>query len=169
MKRRSLLKLGLGGAVLLGVVGGGLALLKPGLVDGHMSPSARELMQAVALSVMDGLWPAAGPARDAALQAHLDRVDANIGGYPAAVRAELSQLFALLDSSGGRLALIGMSQDWPQASAAEIQKIMNELRLSSLDLRQQIYHALRDLNTIAFFTAPEHWASTGYPGPREIP
>ena len=169
MKRRSLLKLGLGGAVLLGVVGGGLALLKPGLVDGHMSPSARELMQAVALSVMDGLWPAAGPARDAALQAHLDRVDANIGGYPAAVRAELSQLFALLDSSGGRLALIGMSQDWPQASAAEIQKIMNELRLSSLDLRQQIYHALRDLNTIAFFTAPEHWASSGYPGPREIP
>ncbi len=169
MKRRSLLKLGLGGAVLLGVVGGGMALLKPGLVDGHMSASARELMRAVGLSVMDGLWPAPGPAREAAVQAHLDRVDANIGGYPAAVRAELSQLFALLGSSGGRLALIGMSQDWPQASAAEIQKTMNELRLSSLDLRQQIYHALRDLNTIAFFTAPEHWASTGYPGPREIP
>jgi hypothetical protein len=169
MKRRSLLKLGLGGAVLLGVVGGGMALLRPGLVDGHMSPSARELMRAVALSVMDGLWPAPGPARDAAVQAHLDRVDANIGGYPAAVRADLSQLFALLGSSGGRLALIGMSQDWPKASAAEIQNIMNELRISSLDLRQQIYHALRDLNTIAFFTAPEHWASTGYPGPREIP
>ncbi|WP_310385252.1 hypothetical protein [Roseateles sp.] len=169
MKRRSLLKLGLGSAVLLGLVGGGMALLKPGLVDGHMSPSARELMRAVALSVMDGLWPAEGPARDAAMQAQLDRVDANIGGYPAAVRAELSQLFALLGSSGGRLALIGMSQDWPQASAAEIQKVLNQLRLSSLDLRQQIYHALRDLNTIAFFTAPEHWASTGYPGPREIP
>ena len=166
------MKLGLGGTVLLGVVGGagvGLALLRPGMVDGHMSPSARELMRAVALSVMDGLWPAPGPARDAAVQAHLDRVDANIGGYPAAVRAELSQLFALLGSSGGRLALIGMSQDWPQASAAEIQVTLNELRLSRLDLRQQIYHALRDLNTIAFFTAPEHWASTGYPGPREIP
>ncbi|MCV2367576.1 hypothetical protein [Roseateles oligotrophus] len=169
MKRRSLLKLGLGGAVLLGVVGGGMALLRPGLVGKQMSPSARELMRAVALSVMDGLWPTEGPARDAAVQAHLDRVDANIGGYPAAVRAELSQLFALLGSSGGRLALIGMSQDWREASAAEIQKTLNELRLSSLDVRQQIYHALRDLNTIAFFTEPDHWSLTGYPGPRQIP
>ena len=169
MKRRGLLKLGLGGAVLLGVVGGGLALLKPGLVDGHLSPAARALMRAVALAVMDGQWPAADPAREAALNAHLDRVDANIGGYPAAVRAELSQLFALLGSGAGRLGLIGMSQDWHEASVAEIQTVLNELRLSGLDLRQQIYHALRDLNTIAFFTAPAHWALTGYPGAREIP
>jgi hypothetical protein len=169
MKRRGLLKLGIGGAVLLGVVGGGMALLRPGLVDGHLSPAARELMRAVALAVMDGQWPTDGPAREAALQAHLNRVDANIGGYPAAVRAELSQLFALLNSGAGRLGLIAMSQDWPQASVAEIQTVLNALRLSSLDLRQQIYHALRDLNTIAFFTAPEHWALTGYPGPREIP
>lgn len=169
MKRRSLLKLGLGAAALLGVVGGGLALLRPGLVQGQMSPTARQLMRAVGLSVLDGLWPAPGPAREAAVQAHLDRIDANIGGYPTALRAELSQLFALLGSSGGRLALLGLSKDWPEASAAEIQDLMNGLRLSSLDLRQQIYRALRDLNTIAFFTAPEHWASTGYPGPREIP
>lgn len=155
--------------MLLGVVGGGLALLRPGLVDGHLSSSARALMRAVALAVMDGQWPAAGPAREAALQAHLDRVDANIGGYPAAVRAELSQLFALLNNGAARLGLIGMRQDWPEASAAEIQTVLNELRLSSLDLRQQIYRALRDLNTIAFFTEPAHWALTGYPGAREIP
>lgn len=169
MKRRSLLKLGLGAAVLLSAVGGGLVLMRPGWVDGRLSPEARELMGAVALSVMDGLWPAPGVAREVALQAHLDRLDAQIAGYPAAVRAELSQVLALLTRSGGRLALVGLTPDWSNATVAEVQEALNEMRVSRLAVRQQIYRALRELNCIAFFTEPSHWALTGYPGPREIP
>jgi hypothetical protein len=36
MKRRSLLQLGLGTTVLLGIVGGGLLLMRPGWVDGRL-------------------------------------------------------------------------------------------------------------------------------------
>ncbi len=169
MKRRSLLQFGLGAAVLVGVVGGGLVLMRPGWVDGRLAPEARELMRVVALSVMDGLWPAPGAAREAALQAHLERLDTQIAGYPAAVRAELSQVLALLTRSGGRLALVGLTPDWSKATVAEVQEALNDMRVSRLAVRQQIYRALRELNCIAFFTAPEHWALTGYPGPREIP
>lgn len=172
MKRRSLLKLGVGAAVVLAVAGGGLALLKPGLVDGgkKLSPSARAVFRAVALAVFDGgLLPADPAAREAALAAHLDRIDASIAGFPAAVRSELSQVLALLSSSGGRLALVGLKSDWAEASVAELQQMLESLRLSSLATRQQIYHALRDLSSIAFFTDPAHWSLVGYPGPREIP
>jgi hypothetical protein len=170
MKRRTLLKLGLGAAALLAVVGGGLALLRPGLIDGRLSPEARRLMRAVALAVFDdALLPPAGPAREAALDQHLDRLDANIAGFPAGVRAELSQLLALLGSSGGRLALLGMRSDWAEASVAELQAMLEGLRLSTLDTRQQIYHALRDLSCVTFFTDPSNWSLVGYPGPRAIP
>lgn len=168
MKRRSLLKLGLGAALVLGVAGAGLALLKPGLVNGKLGPDARRLMRAVALAVLDGLWPADAAARAAALEAHLTQLDATIANFPAAVRAELSQLLALLGSSGGRFALLGLKSDWAEVGTPELVQTLDALRLSGLDTRQQIYHALRDLNCISFFTDPAHWSLAGYPGPRVI-
>jgi len=170
MKRRSLLKLGLGAALVIGVAGAGLALLKPGLgKDGRLGPEARTLMRAVALAVLDGLWPAEGPAREAALTQHLARLDANIAGFPAALREELSQVLALLTSSAGRLALTGLGSDWATASTPELQTALDAMRVSSSDTRQQVYHALRDLSCIVFFTDAAHWSLVGYPGPREIP
>ncbi len=171
MQRRSLLKLGLGAAVLLGVAGGTLALLKPGLVEGErrLSAASRSLMKAVAAAVFSGLLPSEPAAREAALQAQLQRLDATIAALPAPVRAELSQLLALLGSSGGRLALVGLGSDWDSASVAEVQAMLESLRRSGLNTRQQIYHALRDLNSIAFFTAPANWPLVGYPGPRAMP
>lgn len=170
MKRRTLLKVGIGAGVLLAVAGGGVALLKPGLVDGNkrLGPEARALMSAVALAVLDGFWPAAGPARDADMARHLDQLDASIAALPAGTRSELAQLLSLLASSGGRLAVAGLSSDWAKASVAEVGAALEGLRYSKLALRQQIYFALRDLNAAVFFTEPAHWALVGYPGPRDI-
>lgn len=169
-KRRRLLKLGLGAAALLAVAGGGVALLKPGLLEANtrLAPAARGLMRGVALAVLDGLWPAPGPAREASMEHHLAALDASIAALPAATRAELAQLLSLLCSAPGRLAMTGLKQDWPQASVAEVGAALEGLRHSRLALRQQVYFALRDLNAAVFFTQPEHWALMGYPGPRDI-
>ncbi|MDM4766269.1 hypothetical protein [Pelomonas sp. SE-A7] len=170
MQRRGLLKLGLGAAVVLGLAGTGAALLlKPGLVDGgrKLSPAGRAVFAAVARAVFDGgLMKAEDTAR---LNAFLDRVDASIAGLPDAVRAELSQLLSLLDTSAGRYALIGLKTDWAKASTAELAEVLEALRLSGSQTRQQVYHALRDLSSVAFFTDPANWSLAGYPGPREIP
>lgn len=169
MKRRSLLKLGIGAAVVIGVAGAGVALLKPGLVDGgkKLSPGARQIFSAVARAVFDG---GLLEAKDAAgIQALLDRLDTSIAVFPAAVRAELSQVLSLLDTAAGRYALIGLKHDWNSVPTDELAAVLEDLRLSRSQTRQQIYRALRDLCSVAFFSDPARWSAVGYPGPRAIP
>lgn len=171
MKRRSLLKLGLGTALLVGIAGGGMVLLsQPGLdAAGRLGPAARGLMRALAGALLDGSWPAAPAERSAAIERHLERLDATIAALPAPARSELSQLLTLLASAPGRLALAGLASPWEQAGGAELRGAMLALRDSRLAPRQQIYHALRELHCLVFYTDPAHWALCGYPGPREIP
>jgi hypothetical protein len=169
MQRRRLLELGLGAAVVLGVAGAGIALIKPGLVDGKLGPGARDVMRAAAQAVLSDLLPPPGAARDAVLDAQLARLDAFIAGMPAATRKELSDALGLLGTAPGRYALVGLSKPWGDASAADVQQALDAMRLSTSNTRQQVYHALRDLNAIAFFTEPANWQAAGYPGQREIP
>ena len=169
MQRRGLLKLGLGAAIVIGVAGAGVALIKPGLVDGKLSPGSRELMRAAAVAVLGDLLPPAGPEREAALDAQLTRLDISVAALPAATRKELSDALGLLATAAGRYALVGLSRPWGEATVYEIHEAFNAMRLSTSNTRQQIYHALRDLNAIAFFTEPANWKTAGYAGPREIP
>jgi len=168
MQRRTLLKLGIGATVLLAVAGGGIAMLRPGLVAGRLSDSARQVFAAVAAAVLDGSLPADKAQREAAIGAHLQRLDNMLAGFPAATQAELSQLLALLSSTAGRIGLAGLHTDWPQASVAELQQALQGMRTSSLAMRQQVYHALRDLTNAAFYADPASWSLLGYPGPQSV-
>ena len=67
------------------------------------------------------------------------------------------------DSQFGRYALIGLKSDWATVPTAELAGVLEGLRLSSSNTRQQIYRALRDLCSVAFFTDPAHWSAVGYP------
>ena len=42
------------------------------------------------------------------------------------------------------------------------------MRLSSVTLRQQAYHALHDIVNGAYFADPATWTALGYPGPIAI-
>lgn len=168
MQRRTLLKLGLGAGVVLAIAGGGVALWQPGLRAGKLSEASRALMRTVARAVLDGILPADADLQNQALDAHLERLDAAIAAFPPATRAELSQLLALLASAPGRVAFAGLGTSWPQASVAEVQGALQALRLSSLSLKQQAYHALRDLTNAAYFSDPSAWGHMGYPGPLDI-
>ncbi|MFT3664163.1 hypothetical protein [Piscinibacter sp.] len=168
MQRRTLLRLGIGAAVTLAVAGGGIALVRPGLRGAQLGEAGREVMRAVARAVLDGVLPGEAQARDRALDAHLGRLDAAIAAFPPATRAELSQLLALLASAPGRLALAGLGTAWPQAEVEAIQQALQGLRVSRLSLRQQAYHALRDLTNAAYFSDPAAWAHLRYPGPPDL-
>jgi hypothetical protein len=168
MKRRRLLQLGLGGAAALVLVGGGLSLAQPGLVDGRLSPRSREVFAALARALLDGALPAAPSARQAAITAHLGRVDATIAGLPAHVQKELSMLLAVLGSAPGRLGLAALHDDWPQASVAAIQAALQGMRFSSIAMRQQAYLALHELTNGAYFSDPSTWPLLGYPGPTAV-
>jgi hypothetical protein len=168
MQRRSLLKLGIGAAAVLAIAGGGLALLRPGIEGRRLAPVGREVFAAVARAVLDGVLPGDAAAQSRALQAHLERLDATVAAFPSATRAELSQLLALLGSAAGRLGLAGLRSDWPDAGVDEIQQALQGMRTASLALRQQAYHALRDLTNAAYFADAATWPVMGYAGPRSL-
>ena len=168
MKRRSLLQLGLGASVLLALAGAGVSAWRPGWRDGALIEPAREIFGAVARAVLQGCLPDDPAVQRVALQAHLQRLDASIAGLAPATRRELSDLLAVLNTAAGRLALAGLGTAWVQASTAEVQQALSDMRLSSSITRQQVYHALRDLTNAAWFADAGNWAFVGYPGPQAV-
>jgi hypothetical protein len=166
MQRRSLFKLGFAGAAVLVLAGGGLALWQRGLAaDGHLTAAGRAVFSALARAILDGSLPADAVAQRTAIDAHLLRVDAAIAAFPPAVRSELADLLGLLANAPGRIAFAGLTSDWPNASVADLQAMLESWRFSSLALRQQAYHALRELTNAAYYADPQAWAAMGYPGP----
>jgi hypothetical protein len=165
MQRRTVLKLGLGATIALTAAGATVALVRPGLVSGRLTPASRQVMRAVARAVLDGSLPPGEAAQSVELAAHLVRVDAAIANFPSATRAELSQLLSLLNTLPGRVALAGLHTDWPRATVPQLQACLQDMRCASITLRQQAYHALRKLTAAAYFSDASTWQAIGYPGP----
>ena len=63
MQRRTLLKLGIGSAIVLAAAGGAVALLQPGLVKGKLSDPARLVLKRVAQAILAGSLPTDPAAR----------------------------------------------------------------------------------------------------------
>jgi hypothetical protein len=168
MRRRKLLAVGAATGVLLAMAGGTLGLLRPARVEGRLSADSEAVMGAVAQTVLDGFLPAEPAARAGQLQAHLSRLQITIGGFPPAMQAEVDELLALLAHPAGRVALLGLKSDWSQATPPQLHAAMRSLQTSSIELRQQVFHALRDLTNAAYFADASTWSQLGYPGPRAV-
>jgi hypothetical protein len=169
MQRRTLFRVGIASAAALAVVGGGWALWQPGFRAGRLGNDARQVFLAVGQAVLQGLLPAApGVPRNVALNDWLGRLEATIGCLSPATRAELSQLLGLLSLRPGRQWLAGLEPAWAEATVEQVQQALLDMRGSPRPLRQQAYHALRDLSTAAYFTSPQAWAQLGYPGPSDL-
>lgn len=168
VSRRRLLQLGLGASVLVALGGAAAWSWRPGWRDGRLTDSGRAVFRAVARAVLEGSLPAEGAAQDAALDAHLDRLGATIAGFPQATRNEVAQLLGILSVAPGRRWLSGLAVDWPEASTIAVDQALRSMRQSDHPLRQQAYHALRDLTNAAFYAHPGHWPLMGYPGPVNV-
>jgi hypothetical protein len=168
MRRRGLLTLGIVAAAVLAAGGGALALLQPGWRDGRLTQRGRDVLGGIAGALLDGVLPTDGSAAQREVQALLGRLDATIAAFPPHVQTELSQLLALLGSTGGRVALAGLHQDWLEAPVPQRAAALQAMRTSSLQLRQQAYLALHDLIGSAYFADPPTWHLLGYPGPVRV-
>jgi hypothetical protein len=168
MKRRTLIKLGLVGGAVLAVAAGSLALIQPARREGKLTARGREVFAALALVVLDGWLPAEPALRAPAVQAHLDRVEATLAALPPALQAEVDELFTVLGSTAGRLALTGLRSDWSVATLAELTAALQGMLESSLAVRQQAFHAMRDLTNGSYMADPAAWVAIGYPGQRPI-
>ncbi len=168
MKRRTLLTVGIATGTLLALAGGTLALLQPGRRDGLLTDSGRAMFTAVAQAVLASTLPAEPEARAKALEGHLARVQGTIAGMPPAMQAELDELVTIVGSAPGRLVLVGLRSDWSSASMADITAALQGMRESSLAVRQQAFHALRDITNASYFADASTWQAVGYPGQRVL-
>ena len=168
MQRRTLLRLGVASAAVLGIVGGAAALVQAGLDQGRLSASGRGVFRAVGRAVLDASLPAEALARQSALDGLLDRVDQLTLALPPHAQHELSQLLALLASTAGRHVLAGLGQPWESATELDIQQALQGMRVSGLAVRQQTYAALHDITAAAYFSDASTWRQLGYPGPSPI-
>ncbi|TAL26934.1 MAG: hypothetical protein EPO01_01065 [Aquabacterium sp.] len=166
-KRRWFLRAGLavGGAVALF---GGTVFWRRGIVDNKLTEPGAEVIRAVAAGVLDDVLPAEAGARTAALDAHLKNMSRFLGNVPPMLRTELSVLLGALANTAGRTALTGMVGSWSSATPHDVQRALEHMRMSPLETVQMVYHALRDINTITFYSSSDNWKSVGYPGPLDI-
>lgn len=168
IQRRTLLRVGIGAAIVLTVAGGGVAYWRPGVSKGRLSNSGRAVFRAVGDAMLDGSLPTEPAARDAALDAWLERLDGTVAALPRALRDELAQLLALLNTTPGRRWLTGLANDWGTASVPQMQAALQLMRVSSSLTKQQAYHALHELTSASYFSTPSTWRLMGYPGPTDI-
>lgn len=169
MRRRTLLVSSLVGAALLAATGWGVhawpRLAAPAWVGQGLSPSASRMMAVWAEAVLGSLLPASPAQRANALDRHLRNLQTAIQGLPQFVQSELDLVLRLLLAAPGRLALTGLSTDWPQARPQQLADALQAMRHSHLMLRKQVYQALRDLHLAAWTADADNWARLGYPGP----
>lgn len=165
MNRRTLLKLGAGSAITLGLAGFAVAQWESPLNQGRLSASGRAIFLAVGGAILDGSLPQPAAARNAALEGLVARVEALIAGLPGATQDELAELLTILSNRLGRLALCGLWTGWAETPPERLQQQLQAMRTSSLGLRQQVYHAFHDMVNGAYFADPATWAQVGYGGP----
>ena len=168
MQRRTLIKLGLVSGAVLAVAAGSLALIQPARRDGKLTERGRAVFAALAPTVLAGWLPTEPAERARAVQAHLARVEATLAGLPPALQAEVDELFTVLGSTVGRRALTGLGSDWSDATQPELTAALQGMRESSLAVRQQAFHAMRDLTNSAYISDASTWVAIGYPGQRPV-
>lgn len=168
MQRRVLFKLSMASVAVLAFAGGAAALLQPGLKEGLLTYDGREVFAAVGVAVLDKVFPAEADTRAMAVKTFLERIDMLISALPQHAQNELSQLLSVLASSAGRVALVGLDTRWQTAGVEEVQRALQGMRVSSLELRQQTYAVLHEISTGAWFGHPSSWPLLGYPGPQNI-
>jgi hypothetical protein len=171
LTRREFLKVGAGGALVLGaarIIRTQAATRDDRLAPRVLDDGAGAILAAVVPVLLAGALPTAPAARSARIAATITGVDSAIAELPPHAQSELRDLFALLGFAPVRRLFAGVASPWPEASPAAVADFLQSWRSSTWSLKQQAYHALHALVFAAFYADPASWPAIGYPGPPRL-
>ncbi len=157
--RRTFLKAGLAGSVMLACAG---------RVAAASPDDEATLLAAIAAALLAGMLPAEGIARTQALNDTVSGVRHVVAGLSPSTQKEVAELFSLLGFPLTRRLLAGVAAPWAEARTEDVAAFLENWRHSRYALLQTAYGALHDLVLGAWYARPEHWAAIGYPGTPEI-
>lgn len=164
--RRTFLKVGIAGAVMLPAAGcqsesqGQTTLKRFVLAD-----EAKAAIDAIVPVMLDQMVPTEALTRAAAISATTERVHQAILGLPLATQEEVQDLFRLLTFGLTRRFLAGVSSDWSRANPEQVVAFLQGWRFHRFALLQNAYYALHDLVIGSWYADPANWSAIGYPGP----
>lgn len=161
MKRRTLIKTGVAGAVLLAAAGTTALLM-----ERDPTVHRRTVLQGVIPALLEGVLPDEPAQRAAAVSQCITAVETTVSQLAPAAQKEVAQLFGLLANAAGRRLLAGVPQAWSEATPAQVSQFLQNWRTHSNSLFKTGYQALHDLVLASWYADPAHWACIGYPGPR---
>lgn len=166
MNRRSFLKTGVLGALVL-AAGGGLyrAIHAPARHRFVLDGEARAALGAIVPAMLAGALPGNPGEREHALAGAVEGVHAAVASLPLAAQKEVQDLFGLLALAPARRLLTGIPGGWAQATEAEVTAFLQDWRLHRLAVLRTAYGALHDLSLGAWYAQPASWMAIGYPGP----
>lgn len=166
-KRRWFLKT----ALAIGAIGaslGGLVYWHRGMADDKLTEHGRDVLRGLAIGMVGPMLPTEAKAREAALEAHLERIEMFMNGLPTFLRGEISAVLGLLGNLPTRKMLTGLGKRWGEASEAEIADAIETMRMNPLPSTRLTYQVVRSVTCMVFFTNPTNWPQAGYPGPVEL-
>jgi hypothetical protein len=172
LSRRSLLKLGVAGGMVLGVAGltaelSGCGGKRQASASGFrfLRDADLALFSALIPVVLDGILPEDETLRSPQVAETLQRIDAACYPLNPSAQAELYKLFDLLNLRATRWLATGVSAPWPEAGRRDIEHFLLRWRDSRIGLFNAGYRALTKLVSTAYFGTSASWPAAGYPGP----
>jgi hypothetical protein len=165
MQRRTFIKAGLLGALVLAAGGAVYRRLAPASAHRFaLDDSARAILRAIVPAILGPQLASEPAARRAAVAQAVERVGGAIAGLPLATQKEVADLFGLLALAPTRRLLAGLPS-WDQVTPEQAAAFLQDWRTHRLALLQTAYHALHDLVLGAWYADPATWQAIGYPGP----
>lgn len=171
LSRRSFLKLGVAGSVVLGgtsLVAGlaGCGKREEAIAQGFafLRDADVEMFRALAPVILGDALPA-GERREPLIAETLRLLDGACFVLEPNGQAGLIKLFDLLHMRVTRWLTTGVSAPWAEAEAADIEQFLERWRGSSIEAFNGGYRFLTKLVAASFYAIPETWPLAGYPGP----
>lgn len=171
INRRQLLKFGLFGSIVLATAGGiaglsGVFMSTPAAGFQQLRESDLPMLRSIIPLILDGALPTDAPA--AAVDAILHGLDNSLHHLSPSMRKQSLQLFDLLSMDLTRGPTTGVWRSWENASTVDVQAFLQRWENSRLALFRQGHVALNRLVLLVWYSLPESWAQSGYPGPPRL-
>jgi hypothetical protein len=170
ISRRGFIKAGLVGGAALAAAGayeGWRLRPRAGGSETALGPEGRALFAAVIPAFLQDAIPTSEWS-PAVMTAALNGVEVTVQKLAPHARAELRQLFVLLDQAPLRFALAGVWAPWSAVDATRAGQFLERWRFSNTALLASAYQALHDISLSSWYANPARWAGIGYPGPPSL-
>jgi len=172
INRRDFLKIGLVGALTL-TVGSSLTTLRIGggesqRINGlqFIREQDAEFILAIAPVILNTNYP--GMLGEQAAERLLLSLDKMMGTFGEFSQQQLLQLFDLMSIAPLRYLAGGPFSSWSKASTQQSDNFLVGWQQSSLSLKRMGYSSLCKLITMTWYSQPENYVQSGYPGPPKV-